>query len=362
MKRIVIDARESGTSTGRYIDKLIENLHSLKPDIDFVILTKSHRLSFIKAIAPNFEVVECNIKEFSITEQLKYAWQLYRLKKDLVHFGKTEQPVLYFGQSLTTIHDLTTAYFRNLAKNRWVFWFKQRVYRWVIKRVAKKSAHLIVPSEYVKEQLADFAHIAPDKISVVYEAADTITAKPQPFKNLKAGGFIMYVGRPQLHKNLERLVEAFAVLRQDHPELKLVLAGRKDRLYEQLQEKVREKGIRGVIFTGFVSEGSLRWLYENTGAYVFPSLSEGFGLPGLEAMSHGAPVAASRATSLPEIYGQGAIYFDPLDVSDTAAKINQLLSDQKLAARVSAAGRKQAAKYSWQATAKQTLAVYKKLT
>lgn len=357
--KIVIDARESGTSTGRYVDKLIENLHALKPDVEFLILTKSHRIDFFKQIAPGFKVKRCDIREFTFAEQYSLVWQMYGIKNDLVHFSMTQQPVLYFGKSITTVHDLTTAYFKNPAKNRVVFGFKQRVYRWVIKRAAKKSAAIITPSKFVKDQLAEFAHINLDKIYVTYEAADKITAKAEPMKNLGKDNFIMYVGRPQAHKNLEKLIEAFQIIKQDYPKLKLVLSGQKDILYDRLEKRVKKQAIPGVVFTGFTSEGQLRWLYENTAAYVFPSLSEGFGLPALEAMAHGAPVVSSNATCLPEVYGNAALYFDPKDTSDMAAKISQVLGSAEQAAKLTKAGYEQVKKYSWRKMAQQTLDVYR---
>jgi len=114
-----------------------------------------------------------------------------------------------------------------------------------------------------------------------------------------------------------------------------------------------------VVFPGHVSEGQLRWLYENTAAYVFPSLSEGFGLPGLEAMAHGAPVVSSKATCLPEIYGDAAVYFDPLSTNDIARKINSVINSQSLRTQMIKRGRSQAARYSWKTMAKQTLEIYK---
>jgi glycosyltransferase involved in cell wall biosynthesis len=360
MTRVLVDARESGTSTGRYIDKLVEHLHKLKPEIEITVLAKSPRLDFFKQIAPDFKIVRCDVPEFSFAEQYSFVWQLYGIKNDLVHFGMTQQPVLYFGPSVTTIHDLTTARFRNPAKNQLVFGLKQMVYRQVIRRVAHKAKYIITPSEYVKMDVAQYAKIDPTKIIVTYEAADKISDKAEPLKSLAGQKFIMYVGRAQPHKNLWRLVEAFQLVRAKHPELKLALAGRKDILYHQLEKKVAKKKIDGVVFTGFVSEGQLRWLYENCQAYVFPSLSEGFGLPPLEAMMHGAPVVSSNATCLPEINGDAALYFNPLEVDDMAAKIDQVLNDEKLRNRLVADGKKQVAKYSWQRLAEQTLDVYKR--
>src|SRR3990167_440766 len=164
MMRIVIDARESGTSTGRYVDKLIENLHQLKPNFEIVVLTKTPRVDFMKSIAPNFAVVESNFKEFTFAEQLGLKSQIKKLKADLVHFTMTQQPILYRGMVITTIHDLTTARERNPAKNPLVYTVKQWVYRWVIKKVAKKSQILITPSQFVKDDVAQYANVNPDKI------------------------------------------------------------------------------------------------------------------------------------------------------------------------------------------------------
>jgi glycosyltransferase involved in cell wall biosynthesis len=138
-----------------------------------------------------------------------------------------------------------------------------------------------------------------------------------------------------------------------------VLAGKKDGNYRRIEKQVQSEGVENIIFTDFVSEGQLRWLYENCAAYVFPSLSEGFGLPGLEAMIQGAPVVSSDATCLPEIYGEAAHYFDPHDIQAMTDAINEVLTDKPLRERLIKAGFRQVAKYSWQKTAEQTLAVYK---
>src|SRR3989344_9411707 len=361
MERIVIDARESGTSTGRYVDKLIEYLHKLEPEYVITVLTKTPRIEFMKAIAPGFEVIESNYKEFSFAEQFSLLRQINSLEPDLVHFSMTQQPVLYKGKAVTTIHDLTTARFNNPVKNWLIFKFKQTVYKWVIRRVAKKSKALITISDWVKYDVAQFAKVPPTKINVTYEAADKITDDPEPISDLKNQKFIMSVGRPQPHKNLKRLIRAYSDVQLTHPRLKLVLVGKLDANYQLLKDYGRREAIKGVIFTDFVSEGQLRWLYENAQAYVFPSLSEGFGLPGLEALAHGLPLVSSRATCLPEIYKDGAIYFDPKSTSDMAEKIKMVLEDKELASKLRQRGPKVANQYSWEQTAKQTLELYKKV-
>lgn len=358
MSRIVFDARESGASTGRYIDKLVENLHTLKPAHNFIVLTKPERSKFMHSIAPDFEIVETSCKEFSFGEQLGFKKQIEGLKPDLVHFPMVQQPVLYKGKVVTSMLDLTTLRFKNPSKNKIVYGVKQWVYKYVNLRVAKKSDTIICISNYVKKDLVDFAGISPEKITVTYNAADKITEPATPVSSLSGKRFIMYVGRPLPHKNLSRLIDAFAILQESFPDLHLVLAGKTDVLFEAHKRNVEKRGIKNVIFTGFVSEGELRWLYEHTACYVFPSLSEGFGLPGLEAMVHGAPVASSNATCLPEIYGSAAIYFDPLSSRGMAEVIGKVISDNKLSKELRDKGLKQASKYSWKRMAQQTLDVY----
>lgn len=203
-----------------------------------------------------------------------------------------------------------------------------------------------------------YTGISPDKVNVTYEAADAITLDAEPVAELLDQKFIMYIGRPTPHKNLSRLIDAFSKLKLTHPHLKLVLAGKKDVLYEAHEAEVRQKDIPDVFFTGFISDGQLRWLYENCQAYIFPSLSEGFGLPGLEAMRHGAPVVSSNATCLPEVYGEAAHYFNPINTDDIAAKISEVLHDNQLRNSLIEKGRAQAEKYSWRRMAEQTLDVY----
>ncbi len=360
--KIVIDARESGTSTGRYVDKLVEYLHKLRPPHNIIVLTKTLRLKYLREIAPDFEVIESSYKEFSFAEQLGLLRQLHKLKPDLVHFGMTQQPIWYSGAAITTIHDLTTSLFDNPAKNPVIFKFKQQVYKRVIKRVAAKSIYIITPSKFVKQDVAQYANITPDKIFVTYEAADRITAQAQTIPRLKDKQFIMYVGRATPHKNLRRLVAAFAILKKKHPELMLALAGRIDANYHKLEALVTAKRMAdSIVFTDYITEGELKWLYMNAEAYIFPSLSEGFGLPGLEAMIHGTPVICSNATSLPEVYDKAAYYFDPNNTFDMASKISNVLSSAGLRAQLIQKGRIQADKYSWRAMAAETLKIYERV-
>jgi glycosyltransferase involved in cell wall biosynthesis len=363
MKTTVIDAREIRSSTGRYIERLLHYLQEVdtNPNHRYTVLLKPKDIDSWEPTSKRFTKAVCRAKEFTFAEQVLMAWQLYRLHPNLVHFGMTQQPVLYFGKAVTTMHDLTTLRFANPAKNKFVFMFKQWVYERVIKWVAYKSKRIITPTEYVKDDVAKFTRTNSRKIVVTYEAGDQVDAAPEPYEELVGKKFIMYVGRSTPHKNLSRLLEAYAQLKAKHPELLLVFAGKKDVLYRRLRREAKRQEIEGVVFTDFIPDEQLRWLYENCQAYVFPSLSEGFGLPGLEAMASGAPVVSSNATCLPEVYGDAAHYFDPENVDEMAEKINDVLTKSELRKRLVTAGTKQVAKYSWKRMAEQTLQVYKEV-
>jgi glycosyltransferase involved in cell wall biosynthesis len=361
MKRIVIDAREIHTSTGRYVERLLNYLQDVDTDLShrYVVLLRPKDMDRWEPRSKRFVKVACRAKKFTFAEQTLLAWQLYKLRADLVHFPMAQQPILYQKAVVTTIQDLTTLRFMNPSKNRYVFRIKQWVYKWVILIAVKKSRAIIAISEFVKEDVARFANANSRKITVTYEAGDSVDAAPEELPDLVDQQFIMYVGRSTTHKNLSRLIAAFALLKEHYPNLRLVLAGKKDINYRRLARDVKQQDLEGVVFTDFISDGQLRWLYEHCAAYVFPSLSEGFGLPGLEAMASGAPVVSSNATSLPEVQGDAAHYFDPEQVEDMARAIDEVLSKPQLRERLIKAGKSQVAKYSWKRMAEQTLAVYK---
>jgi glycosyltransferase involved in cell wall biosynthesis len=168
----------------------------------------------------------------------------------------------------------------------------------------------------------------------------------------------LYVGQQSDYKNSCCLIRAHQKLLDKHPDLGLVFVGKKDTLTSHNEKWVQENTYKNIVFTGFVDDAELSYLYENSLVYVFPSLMEGFGLPGLEAMAHGAPVASSNATCLPEVYGEAAHYFDPMSVEDMSQKINEIITNQKLRDKLITLGYQQVKKYSWATMAKQTHNVY----
>jgi glycosyltransferase involved in cell wall biosynthesis len=174
--------------------------------------------------------------------------------------------------------------------------------------------------------------------------------------------FIMHLGTAFPHKNLPRLVEAFEILKKKHPKLKLVLVGKKEIHYKELEDFIRtQRHAKDILVTGFLPDEETKWLYQHTLAFVLPSLSEGFGLGAMEAMGYGAPVISSNATCLPEVYGEAAHYFNPENPRDIAQKVSEVISKKVLRDQLARNGRAQLKKYSWHTMAEETLIVYKEI-
>lgn len=359
--KIVIDARELRTSTGRYVERLINYLQEIDHEHDYVILLKPKDMDGWQPSNPRFVKVPCPYKEFTFGEQIGFKKQLEQLKPDLVHFSMVQQPVFYSGRVVTTMQDLTGIRFRNPTKNPVIFTIKQQVYKWVNKRAAHKSLEIITPTEFVKNDVVHYTGISPDKVTVTLEAVDPFDEAPEPVAAFKDKPFIMFNGRPLPHKNLRRLIQAYAVLAPKHPDLYLMIAGKKDASQDAYVALADQLGLGDrIILTDWITDGQLKWAMQHTRCYIYASLSEGFGLPPLEAMINGAPVAASNATCLPEVLGKAAHYFDPYDVQSMADAIEDVLSDKQLRNRLIAAGKQQIKKYSWKRMAEQTLQVYRK--
>lgn len=358
--KIVIDARGLRTSTGRYDDQLLRHLQLLDTENEYFVLLRSKDVEGWDISNPRFRAVACDVPDFSFAEQSTLLRQIKSLRPDLVHFLRPQQPWLYSGSKVTTIHDLTMLRYRNPNRSYLNFLIKRTVFAGLIKRVMKTSNTLLVPSNFVKEDLLHFARVNSQKIIVTPEGGDQLTAKSQKYVPLERTDFILSAGNPQLHKNLYRLIDAFKLLLQNYSTLQLVLVGKDDKTRAQLKKYVAKKELdRHVLFTGFVGDGQLRWLYEHCRAYIMPSLSEGFSLTGLEAMACGALVVSSNASCLPEVYGEAASYFDPYNTQSMASAIHEALSNPSLREQLVKNGKAQVGKYSWERMAKQTLEAYR---
>jgi glycosyltransferase involved in cell wall biosynthesis len=357
MPHIAIDARIINSSTGRYVERLVTYLQEVDTDTHYTVLVRAKDKDFWKPRNTNFSVQIADFDNYSFAEQFQFNLFLNKLKPDLVHFCMPQQPVSYKGKKVTTFHDLTLLKTYNSDKNWLLFHTKQKVGRYVFKKVSEQSDHIIAISTFTKNELQKTFPVPDEKVSVIYEASDVSNIPPKKYQ-LPFKKYILYVGQQSDYKNIKRLGDAHQMLLSKYPDLGLVLAGKKNASALKNEAYFNERKYQNVHFTDFVPDEQLSWLYTHAAAYVFPSLMEGFGLPGLEAMGYGTPVVSSNATCLPEIYEQAAHYFNPEDTSDIAEAIDQVLSDDKIRIRLSKAGYKQIKKYSWKKMAKETHQVY----
>lgn len=361
MKHIVIDARIINTSTGRYVERLIHYLEKIDTTNRYTLLIPTKDKDFYTPTNQNVTVVPCDVANYSVAEQTTLLSQLNALKPDLVHFCMPQQPIAYTGKKITTIHDLTLLKTYNSDKNWLIFHVKQIIGRFVFSRVCATNNTILVPTLFTKKEVETTFPSSIDKTVLTYEAADKYQANkttpyPHQFKQ-----FILYVGQQSDYKNIARLGDAHQKLLKTHPDLGLILVGRINKSAEKNKAYFERNNYTNIHFTGFVDDAQRDWLYENCAAYVFPSLMEGFGLPGLEAMHYDAPVVSSNATCLPEVYGDAAHYFDPNSTNDMSEKIDQVLTTPTLRAQLIKNGQAQVKKYSWQKMAQQTHAEYLKI-
>ena len=356
---IAIDARIINSSTGTYVERLLYYLQKIDTTNSYTVLIPTKDRDFWRPTSPNFSVQCIDIPNYSWKEQTEFKKILDELVPDLVHFCMPQQPLLYRGQKVTTVHDLTLLKTYNSDKNWLVFHAKQLIGKAVFWTIGRTNAHIITPSQYTKDDYIRFARIPSKKVTVTYEAADvspgTTVTYEHPFDN-----YILYVGQQSDYKNIRRLAEAHQLLLQKKPNLGLILVGKKNAAIKANEAYFTKKKYRNIHFTDYIPNEQRDWLYQNCSAYIFPSLMEGFGLPGLEAMAYGAPVISSNATCLPEVYGDTAMYFDPKNVIKIADTIISVLDDEPLRKNMIKKGYAQVAKYSWKKMAEETLAVYQK--
>ncbi len=348
--RIGIDARNDGTGVGRYTFSVIRELAKLDRGNEYTLFLNSKRYASYEAPSPNFRTVEADIPWFGLREQLLLPRLIARERLDLVHFPHLTVPLLTRTPFVVTIHDLNYLDADATARPA----VKRAGYRLELLK-AKRARRLIAVSEHTRREIVRRLGVDPARVAVTHEAADAPAVEPDPDTLERYGiaaPFFLYVGAAYPYKNLARLIEAFPLVEGDY---RLVLAGDQEDFGAALREQAPER----VVFTGPVSEPELAALYAAAHAYAFVSLSEGFGLPGLEAMAAGVPVVAARAASLPEVYGDAAHYCDPRDVPSIAAALTEVAGDEELRKRLAARGRERAAELSWTRTAEQTLAVYR---
>jgi glycosyltransferase involved in cell wall biosynthesis len=296
---------------------------------------------------------------------LKVPLALKREGVTLFHAPHYVLPPLVRCRSVVTIHDCIHLMFPQYLPNRLALAYA----RTSIRLAAKRATRVLTVSESSKRDILRFVDAPAGKIDVIYNAYDErFGVEPCEEDVVRVreryqlhDEFVLYAGNVKPHKNLERLIEAFHLVRKrglDH--LKLVLIGDEISRYAALRRAVHHHQLHKYVrFLGYMPEATLAVMYRLAGVFVFPSLYEGFGLPPLEAMASGTPVVTSNLSSLPEVTGDAAVLIDPYDPSAIAAGIRSVLTDETLRRDLRRKGLARAQQFSWEQSVRRVREIYR---
>ena len=355
---------------GRYVQSLRQSMTDI--GVDYVTHYPNVPM-YLRTFTKPFRLFGYDLAEFFKSFPISAALRRNSIK----HLTTQEMgTLLFFGRSLQntviTVHDIIP-YLSNQST-------EQKTYRHGVERLfdklallgLKRASAIIAISEHTKQTLIEHLGIPATKIQVVPNGMDHRLFRPvrvtdsfrAKHKLPSTHQYLLFVGPDTPRKNLHRLVDAFAQLKTEMPNLRLIKVGK--RAYEQgqteLQRQIDELDLHNeIIFLDQVTDQELVELYALADVYVFPSLYEGFGLPPLEAMACGTPVVCSNSASLPEVVGDAAMMVDPLDTGAMANAIASILKSNTLQDELMHRGLKQAKQFTWKKTAQRTLNVYQTL-
>jgi glycosyltransferase involved in cell wall biosynthesis len=363
--RIGIDARKlHDFGIGTYIRNLLRQLARMDRQTEFVLLCRPEDRETLGALGENFRAVVETAGNYTLAEQVKIPWALKREGVTLFHAPHYVLPPLVRCQSVVTIHDCIHLMFPQYLPSRVALAYAKKS----IDMAARRATRVMTVSESSKRDILRFVDTEPEKIDVIYNAYDdrfAIDPREEDVVRVSEryqlqSEFVLYAGNVKPHKNLERLIEAFYLVRKrglDH--LKLVLIGDEISKYTALRRAVHRYQLHKYVrFLGYLPEETLAVMYRLAGVFVFPSLYEGFGLPPLEAMASGTPVVTSNVSSLPEVAGDAAVLVDPYDPRAIAEGIYQVLTDEKLRRDLRHKGVARAGQFSWEQSVRRVRAIY----
>ncbi|MEM9405992.1 MAG: glycosyltransferase family 1 protein [Acidobacteriota bacterium] len=359
---IAIDARKLGDfGIGTYIENLLRGLAALDAESRYVLFVSPEAEP--PDLPGNFSTVTEASGLYSIRELFALSWRLHRLRPDLFHATHYVLPLRLPCATVVTIHDIIHLLFPDFLPNR----FAEIYARLMIQRSLRSSDRVIAVSNNTREDLRRTFRVDPDKIDVIYNGVDPSFFEPSDADDAELQelglepGYVLFVGNPKPHKNLDRVLQAYAAAR---PKLErpvpMVCAGARRGSDGILRQKTEAMGIGDAVhWLGHVPEKQLRTLYRGAGLFVYPTLYEGFGLPVIEAMASGTPVITSNNSALREIAEGYAHLVSPLEVDEIEAAIVHCLNDREHARSLATLGRRRAADFRWAETARQTLDLYR---
>ena len=368
---IVIDARRiRDFGIGTYIRNLIHALGAIDHANQYTIVSGPAEAALLSGLPENFRSAIYARDDHSYLDHVAFPIFLRGLSPDLVHIPLNRVPLLMIRPYVVTIHDLTNLFYEEKCSA-----LRMLLRRYRFRRGLLRAKRVIAVSEATRRGAETHLGVPPRSTRTVYNAPDPAFAARGGVDRQEQQRimeryqinypFLLYVGNIRRHKNVPRLVEAFAVVRgqlAEHPvykDLRLVIIGDVISQFPAVRQTVIRSRVEHLVrFLGFVPFETLRCFYESAAAFVFPSRYEGFGLPPLEAMACGAPVVTSNVSSLPEVAGDAAVLVNPENVFDIARGIKEVLLDETLRAELIRRGRAQAAKFSWEKAARQVLEIY----
>lgn len=353
MRTIAIDIQSTfaqKTGIGVYTNSLIHELAEIAPEFHYAL------------IRPRKVTSDFSVPERWWWDQVGFPRAARSANAQLLHQPGFSAPLLTRGKVVVTVHDSIARLFGSDIP----YWSRHYFARWM-PLTYQRADHILADSEHTKKDLMREVGIPAEKITVVYLAAGGEYGKAIEPNKLRAirhkyhipGPYLIHLGTLNPRKNLEFLVRVFAVIAKDFPDLSLVISGKRGWYYDRLFALVGELGLeKRVIFTGYVSDEDKPLLLAGAELCPFPSLYEGFGLPPLEAMASGVPVISSNSSSLPEVIGEAGILLDPKDEAAWVMALRELLTRPVACRKLIEKGLRQAKKFSWSKTARETANVY----
>jgi glycosyltransferase involved in cell wall biosynthesis len=362
---IGIDARKvQDFGIGTYIRNLVAGLAEIDQENCYVLLTGVQGRDALGELPANFKVILERSPVYSVRELVALSWRLFRLRLDLYHATHYVLPVATPSRVVVTIHDIIHLLYPQFLPNRIAFYYAQRMMR----RSLSSADRTIAVSENTRSDLVEYFGVDGSSIDVVYNGVDDTFREKLSEEDLERWlrqlgirrPYLLFVGNPKPHKNLDRVVQAYAQAQKladlDAP---LVCVGDRTAAQFKLRQRAEQLGVGDKVrLLGHVAQEALPALYQGASLFLYPTLYEGFGLPVVEAMASGTPVLTSNTSALKEIAGGYAHLVDPLDTERMAKAIVRLMTDDEYRARLAEQGRTRAQDFHWRRTAERTLEVY----